>query len=223
MDASLIAKLDTFFQQFPKQLFKKGDIIIPAGKDPTGVFYITQGVIRSYIISEDGTEITLNMYKPHTFLPMSFAIGNVPVRHFYEALTPTVSTQKAPKELFLSFIKHQPDVLFDLLRRIYIGMEGLWSHIESLTSGNASTKLLVALIILAKRFGETNKSDIVISIRLSEADIANYAGISRETASRQLQKLKKDQLVTFEKGTITVHNLQKLEEYSSLHIPYALQ
>ena len=68
------------------------------------------------------------------------------------------------------------------------------------------------MVILAKRFGVQEKNSTVVQLKMNEKDIANYAGITRETASRELQKLKKGNLVSFEKGTITIHTLSSLEE-----------
>ncbi len=212
MDNGILSKLDAFFSKFPKQEGKKGTILIQANAQPTGIFYIEEGIIRRYWITEKGEEITLNLYKPHTFLPMSWAMSNVPNKHFYEAMT-DVKLRKTPKEAMLQFIHEEPDILFDLLRRVYIGMEGLWSHVESLTTGDSSTKLLGSLIILAKRFGKKEMgADTTIQIKMTESDLANYAGMSRETASRELQKLKQEKLVDFAKGKITIHNLQHLED-----------
>lgn len=211
MDIAVEQKLNTFFSKFPVTSYKKGQIIIQANAEPSGIFYVESGIVRRYWISENGEEITLNLYKPHTFLPMSWAIGNVKNIHFYEAMK-DVAARKAPKDAVLAFLKEEPDVVYDLLKRIYIGLEGLWMHIESLTTGNSYAKLTASLVILAKRFGKQTTDGIVVDLKMSESDLANYAGMSRETASRELQKLKKEKLVDFEKGTLIVHSLDKLED-----------
>lgn len=211
MDSGIIEKLNTFSSSYPSQEFKKGETILQAGQEPTNILYITSGIVRSYWISPEGTEVTLNMYKSHAFLPMSWAIANVKNNNFFEAMTSVVG-RKVPKDVFLQFLKKNPDIIYDLLKRIYIGMEGLWMHIESLTTGDSSLKLIISLIILAKRFGVQKNAKTVVQIKMTEKDIANYAGITRETASRELQKLKKDNLVLFEKGIIVIQNMQKLEK-----------
>jgi len=210
MESNIVETLRSFFAQYPTKEFKKGELLIRASANIPGVFFIENGVIRRYFLSENGEEITLNLYKPHTFLPMSWAIADVPNTHFYEAMT-HVTARLAPKEHVLKFLQKEPDVVYDLLRRIYIGMEGLWMHIESLTAGNSYTKLIASLVVLAKRFGEKNAHSLVINLKMSEKDIANYAGMSRETASRELQKLKKEGIVSFDKSILTVHNMQELE------------
>lgn len=216
MDKIISDKLDNFFSQFHLEELKKNEVLIQPGKEPQGIFYIQEGVVRRYFLSVQGAEITLNLYKPNSFLPMSWAIAEIPNMHFYEAMT-SVKVKRAPKEAVIAFLKKEPDIVYDLLRRIYLGMEGLWMQLETVELGKSQDKLIVALVILAKRFGtisqsEEVKKDTVINLPINEKDIASYIGISRETVSRQLQKLKKTNLIGFEKKTITIHNLQALED-----------
>lgn len=211
MHDDIVSKLNRFFFQFPQYKEKKGNVLIQADQQPSGIFYIEEGIIRRYWITEKGEEITLNLYKPHTFLPMSWAISDVKNCHFYEAMT-DVTFRKAPKQDVLSFLHEHPDILFDLLRRVYIGMEGMWKHVESLTVGNSYTKLVVGLVILGKRFGKAENNGTVISLAMTESDLANYVGMSRETTSRELHKLKEEQLVSFEKKKLTIHDITKLEQ-----------
>ena len=210
MDNDITKKLDTFFKKYKPQQFKKGEILIRADDDPAGIYYLEEGLVRRYSITGNGEELMLNIYKPHSFFPMSWAMSDVHNTHFYEAMT-QASTWRVPKEDMLRFIKQEPDVLYDLLRRVYIGIEGLWTHIEHLMSGNAYAKLLTAVIIIAKRFGKHEKDNIVIILNMKEKDLAAYAGMSRETASRELQLLKQKNLISYDKGTITITNMRKLE------------
>src|SRR5689334_9751213 len=103
MQQDIVDKLTVFFAPFPSHDFKKGELLLQAGAEPTAIFYVLDGIVRRYWISENGEEITLNLYKPHTFLPMSWAIGDVKNTHFYEAMTP-VKTKRAPKNDVLTFL-----------------------------------------------------------------------------------------------------------------------
>lgn len=40
MDSEIIKKIDKFFSPYPSYEFKKGDMLIQAGVEPTGIFYI---------------------------------------------------------------------------------------------------------------------------------------------------------------------------------------
>ena len=211
MDNDINKKIFNFFAQYKRQQIKKKEIIIRAGDDPTGVFYIDEGIVRQYYISKNGAEITLNMFKQKAFFPMSWTIGNIHNNYYFEAVT-DCSLYKGPNEKVLGFLKREPEVVWDLLKRVYIGIEGLWMHIECLSAGNALSKLVSALLILAKRFGKEQNGKIVIQTKITEKELGEYAGMYRETVSREFQQLIKRGLADYTKGIITIQNTQKLEE-----------
>lgn len=207
----IVDKLDTFFKKYPSFKFEKGSILIRAGDDPPGIFYLQQGKVRQYTISKQGDEQTLNIYKPISFFPMMWAINDTHNLHYFEAMTP-VSIFRAPKEDVLTFVKKEPDVMFDLLRRLYKGMEGLLIRMEYLLSGNAYAKLITILLISARRFGVESAEGTRIELRHTEKDLATQAGISRETVSREIQILKNKGLLVYNRKSLIISDIAKLEE-----------
>lgn len=134
MDSDIIKKLDNFFLPYQKRQYSKGDIFINTNENPSGVFYLADGIARQYWISSEGSETTLNLYKPHTFFPMSWAIGNVENKHFFQAMT-NIVVHIAPREDVIAFLKKETYVMYNLLQRMYIGLDGLWMHMESQSLG----------------------------------------------------------------------------------------
>jgi CRP-like cAMP-binding protein len=168
-----------------------------------------------YSISSQGEELSINIYKPTSFFPMAWVLNDT-ISHFYfETVTP-VTIYRAPKEEFLVFLKTHPDVLFNLVQRIYKGLDGYFTRMEYLMSGNAEARLITELIIYAKRFGQKTDKGIEVNFQLTEKDLASQTGITRETVSRQLSKLKEKGLIEFKKKTLTVKDLSMLEEELSL-------
>lgn len=210
MDVNSKQKLDSFFKQYKNQKFKKGEILIQADNEPTGIFYLINGLVRIYTISSSGDELTLNVFKPISFFPMSWAINQTQNHYYYEAMT-DVEVLKAPKDAVMKFIKDKPDILLDLLSRIYHGLEGYMMRMEYLLTGNAKAKLISELLIYAKRFGKIVGNQIVIELKITEKDLASQSGIARETVSREIHELKKLDLITFKNNKLIVNDLKKLE------------
>lgn len=204
-------KLNDFFSGFREQKFKKGQVILEAMEEPSGVFYLTDGVIRQYSISPKGEEITLNLFKSISFFPISWVLNDGINPHYFEAMTP-ITVRKAPKEKVLKLLKEDPEVLFDLAQRIYRGLEGFYLRMEHLMSGSAKNRLISELVIFAKRFGELSGDHTEVKLKLTEKELAAISGITRETVSRELHKLEKKDLLDFKKNTLIINNLSKLEE-----------
>ena len=206
MDIKIQKKLDKFFSQFLNSSlhsnFKKGEILIKPDNPPSGIFYLKEGVVKQYSISANGEELILNIYKPISLFPMAYAINNTLPHHYYEAMTP-VLVWSAPKEKTLEFVRKNEDVLLDLLSRIYKGLEGFFLRMENLMAGSAKARLTTTLLIYAKRFDK---------VKITEKDLAAQSGITRETVSREIQKLKEKGLLNFQKSILTIYDLQKLEK-----------
>ncbi|HSA83966.1 MAG TPA: Crp/Fnr family transcriptional regulator [Patescibacteria group bacterium] len=208
MEKSVQEKVHSFFQTFPKKAYKKNEIIIYAQDIPQSIFYLTKGVVKEYFLSQKGEEVVVNSFKPGAFFPMSFAINKVPTTFSFEAEL-AVEVYQAPADVVLDFVKKQPDVLYDLLRRVFLGTDGLLLRMAYLMAGNAKQRLITELLIYAKRFGR--KSNAKIEIVISEKDLASQAGLTRETISRELKQLKERGLAEFSQGIITIPDLTKLE------------
>lgn len=204
-------KTYNFFSFFKKQKFRKKEILIRADEDPAGVYYIKEGLVKSYIILNKGDEIVLNIFRPHSFIPMGWVINNEPNKYYYEAMTP-VEVWRAPKEEVIKFIKKNPDILYDLLSRVFRGVEGIMLRLAHLRTGNAYARLISEILINTHRFGEKNQNADTVTLKIREKDLARQAGMTRETVSREMKQLKDKGFVSFEKNMLTVKNINALQE-----------
>ncbi len=207
-------KLKPFFSKYKSLTYKKGDTILRADDQPQGVYYIKTGFVKLDSILVIGRELTLNIFKPGTFFPMMWAIGNIPNSYFFIAQT-DVSVNRAPKNEVLIFLKKNPEVLFELTKRILIGLSGVLANIEYMLSGDCYHRVVGATFLCAKRFGQKGKdAKLTINLPLTHQDIANIAGISRETTSISLKKLEKKRIISYKNRLIIVNSIKKLSQES---------
>lgn len=202
MKSAINTKISRFFASYPLRRFSKGDIILFADNTVPPVMHITKGKVAQYDIAESGNKAMLNIFQPPAFLPMMNAINNVPNKHFYEALT-DVQVRQAPSEDVVEFLRNEPDVAFDLLSRLYSGVDGLLGKVTQLMAGTARARLVLELSIAADRFG-VEGDDGSRTVKFTETQLAHQTGLARETVSRELQKLKKEGLIASSKGVIVV-------------------
>lgn len=211
MDTNVQKKLEEFFSQFRPLHYKKGDIIVRPEDPIFGIYLLKKGFVKQYIVSEDGDEVTIHIFRPISFFPMMLAIGNVENNYFFEAVD-TVEVWRAPTDKALDFVKDEPEILFDLASRFAAGLNGLSKRIEVLMFENAYRRITSLLLYLAKRFGQEEKNNIIISLPLTHKDIAAWVNLTRETTSRQLEKLSKKGIITYRNHLIAIKNLKELEK-----------
>lgn len=207
--ANLQKEISDFFTAYPVRTLRKGEILFHPGDAINQTFYLTHGSIAEYDISQAGNEVIVNVFKPNAFFPMSAVINRVPNEYFFEAFEP-VTMHVAPAADAVAFIQEHPDVMFDLLSRVYRGTDGLLRRMAHLMGGNATTRLLFELLNAAKRYGYTDEHHQV-RLPLTENDLAKRSGLSRETVNRTMQKLKNASLVRLQKNVIIIDDLSALE------------
>ncbi len=199
----------SFFDGYPIVHYGKGEILLRPDEDLTHVFFLTEGQVVEYDISTAGNEVVINAFKPGAFFPMSLAMNRVHNDYFFEAAT-KISVHEAPADEVVSFIRENPDVCYDLLRRVYLGTDGLLRRMAHLMGGKAQSRLVFELLNAAARFGEKRVGNSVY-IPLTEKDIAKRSGLSRETVSRTMHALKEQALVSVRDGGLYIPDTKKLE------------
>ena len=199
-----------FFQKHTLAHYKQGEIILRAGDTPTGVYFLKCGYVRMYLLSAAGDILMFHIYRPGAFFPMTWVINNTPNNYYYDAVG-TVEIYRAPKADFQAFLKRSPDVLEEFNRRILAGLSGLLRRMELLVLDEAYPKTVKLLLYFAEQFGETNGKDSVrLPLLVTHKDIASWIGTTRETASLQMEILKKQQLVDYKHRTILVPSISAL-------------
>jgi CRP-like cAMP-binding protein len=208
MEPVVTEKVESFFSRFALKRFEKGQILIHSGDQPNSIFYLVSGKVKQYDLTDRGDEMVLNVYKPPAFFPMSHAVNDVPNDYFFEADS-DVEIRKAPIAEALRFIKENPDVLYDLMSRVYRGTDALLRRVAHLMTSTARSRLLYELMIESRRFGKPDGGQLALTV--NETDLGARAGLSRETVSREIQKLKADGLIKVSNKQILVPNLERLE------------
>jgi CRP/FNR family transcriptional regulator len=201
MDSKVQEKLQNFFGKFEQKKFKKGELLVKPHKELERVFFLVKGTVRMYSVSKKGVEITLNVFKPFSIFPLGPIINDKENLYFYDALN-DVTAFSAPKKEVLSFFQKEHEVTFDLLARIYKGLDGYFLRMESLLGGDAYHKVVTQLVIQERRFGK---------VELTHSKLASLTGLSRETVTREINKLQKKSVVAYKGWKLKIRSAEKLE------------
>lgn len=210
MDVDIQQKVQSFFGAYPKRTYPKDQIVIFSGESPEKVFYILSGRISQYDISYRGDEIVINVFKAPAFFPMAIAINKTVNKYFFKAQEQS-ELQIAPSEDVVAFLKANPDVMFNLLSRLYSGIEGVLERTVHLMSGTAKSRVMYELIIEADRFGKKTPDDCY-ELAISEVELGTHAGLARETISREIKHLKSRGLVEVKYSRIIITSLTLLKD-----------
>ena len=199
---AVVRKIDDFFASYPTIVYKRGETILRAEDSPLGVYYLKSGYVHQYIISPSGETFMVHIFKPGSFFPLMWVVNDTSNIFHYDAML-TSHIVRAPKDVFVAFLKDHPDVLYFATQRLAAGLSGLVNRVGQLVLDDAYTKTILLLLYYADNFGEKTQEGLLIRLPLAHREIASWIGTTRETASLQVETLvKKGLLVT--KGRLLI-------------------
>lgn len=200
--------VDSFCSGYRVLTYKKGDTLIRGDDEPSGVYFVLDGIVKMAVSDIEGSELAINLFKPGTFFPMTWAMADIGNSYFYQAFT-KVRVVRVPKEEFLGFINSNEEVLYDLTKRILVGLDAVVSNMRHMIGSSSDKKVAVVLSMFANRFGtKVDGEGVQIDLPVTHQDIAQFSGLARETVTLALLRLKENGLVKLNKRKITITDLE---------------
>lgn len=215
MDQVPSKKLKKFFATSRPIYYKKGDIVLRIGESHASAYFLKSGYVKDSCLSPDGKEFTLFIFKPGNIFSYNWIFNRIPNEHTFRAMMDCVIYEKSREGLLL-FLEQNSDVQFMISQNIVTRLRGLMQRMEHLAFGTAFQKVGSILFILAERFGKNTSRGIYIPITLTQLDIAELIGLSRETTSIEIKKLMDLGLVIRTSRNYIVTNMINLQEVAEL-------
>lgn len=208
--------LVNLFHQGTRLTYKKGEFVIRPGETPSGIFYIVEGLVKAYDITKYGEENLLIIRKPGEILGLTWAVTGQNRNIIYATLAPTELLQIS-RDQFTSFLQTNPEAALPLVDMV-VDMYRLHSErIMTLEYRSVRERLISFLLSTARRFGTDeqteHESTVVINVPLKHQDIASSISATRETTSRELAYLERQQLIGREQSIITLRDVKRLRSY----------
>lgn len=184
---------------------KKGTIVHNGNLECTGLLAVKSGQLRSYILSEEGREITIyRMFDMDLcVLAASCIIRSIQFEIMIEAEKDTqlwiippgvykkIMEESAPVANYTNELMatHFSDVMW-LMEQV------MWKSMD---------KRVAAFLLEECAIEGTNK------LKITHEVIANHLGTHREVVTRMLRYFQSEGLVTLSRGTVEIINAERLE------------
>jgi CRP-like cAMP-binding protein len=188
------SELRKLFSKGRKLSYKKGEIIQRANETPRGVYFLSEGFVKEYTLSSDGSEHLTIVYEPGDLFSVNWMFLNIMPNVYREAHTPVV-VYRLFKDDFMPALDRSDKLQKEILSLMISQVHMLSSRVENLTFNNAYDKIAYHLIHLAGRFGTPHKDGWFITLPLRHQQIAESLSMSRETATRMLARIERQGLI----------------------------
>jgi len=185
-----------------------GGTVFYEGDDSTYLFNVVSGAVRLSKLLSDGRRQITGFLFPGDFLGLS-------VRDVYaytaETLTSTTLCRFERPRL-VKIMERLPKLEHELLKLASNELAQAQDHLMMLGRKTANERLATVLITLSTRIGRPHDAGYMIDLSMTRGDIADYTGLTTETVSRTLTRLRKEGIITIpDNRSIYIPELEKLE------------
>jgi len=197
-------EMDPIVDLAKHRLYRHCTHIFMQGDPLTNVYFIHQGKIKIYKTDFHGKEQIINVLQPGDMFPHQgfFRQDNYPAHA--EVLDDAILIY-IPIESFENFLINHPEICVKLFRVLGDIIVDLQARLEEKILHNTYEQIIMLLLRLSRGYGkETTNGMVKLTTQFTNRELANMIGSSRETVSRTLTQLKKQNLVADKSGSIVL-------------------
>jgi CRP/FNR family transcriptional regulator len=169
-----------------------GETLMWQGDEEMVVGNVIEGVLKLTASSSDGRDQTLGILYPSDFIGRPFGRRS---NHSVVALS-EAKVCTFPRSAFDRFAESHPDLEHKLLERTLTELDRSREWLVLLGRKSAGERLAAFLLDMADRLGAADRGEcIAFDLPFGRQDIANLLGLTIETVSRQITKLRDDGVI----------------------------
>ena len=177
--------------------------------DPSNVYMVKSGSIRTYMVYQDGREIATGMYATGEFFGYDSVLLNKPGTDNAETLEAS-ELYLISREEFNALLFKNPGISKKFIQLLSGNVQEKQDQLLKLAYNSVRKRVADALVSLAEKFGESDSDTNIIKV--SRDDLADMVGTANETISRTLADFKEEHLIEKEGSLIKILSLNKLKK-----------
>ena len=191
-------------------------ISLPAGADvfhegdeSNGVLILRKGRAKVTMNSEEGRTVILYLAAPGELLGLSSSISGS-VREVSAVAIDSCELDLIRRDAFLDFLNRHENQFRGALDELAMQHSCVLAAIRRLSLA-PSLLANLARFLLGLNCPETEPQSDKINLRLTQEEIAQQLGTTRESITRSLSRLRKNKIIEQRGQTITIHDRATLE------------
>lgn len=206
LDSSSLDQLDKVIER--DRPIHKNKYIFHGGDPFRAVYAIRSGAVKSFCISDDGSEQVTGFYLPGEIFGWDGIDNNT---HSNTATTlETTALCEIPFARFEEISRTMPILQKHFMRLMAKELTSDQELIGLLAKSSAEERVASLLLSLSSRLKRQHLSATQFRLPMSRADIGNYLGLTVETVSRVFSRFQSFDLILCDKKEIEIINLNGL-------------
>ena len=189
--------------------FASKQIIYVENDEPSYLYFVKQGQIKTYKRAKDGRELSSTLYHDGDF----FGYESLCQSSLYIDNAATLSDSELlliAKADFMDYLLNHQEVASAFIGLLSGSVQDKEEQMLRLAYFSVRKRVADALIQVAEKFGEPNSDTSILKI--SRDDLAALVGTASETVSRMLADFKEEKLIEKNGNAIHILSIEKLRK-----------
>lgn len=191
---------------------QKGTYLFQEGMTAEELYVVVSGKIQISKITTDGRELSLRICGENDICGELTLFADSP-KYLLSALVLEEGEIIAIRKDVLEKEMFQNSALaFELMKWMSDHFRKTQTKFRDLVLNGKRGALFSTLIRMTNSYGIQMSDGILIDLPLTNQDLGNFCGTSRESTNRILNELKRNEIITIRKGKIFIRDLQYLKD-----------
>jgi CRP/FNR family transcriptional regulator, cyclic AMP receptor protein len=193
------AELRTLAAHATTKSFPKNTVIVNEGDDTDSLYVILSGRVKVFVSDDEGKEIVLTTQETGEYFG-EMVLDEGPRSASVMTLEPS-QFAIIPKAQFKVFLLEHPQFAINLIEKLIHRVRALTDNVKSLALMDVYGRVAHLLLDLARE----HDGKLEVDEKLTQQDIADRVGASREMISKILKDLADGGYITIAQKRITIH------------------
>ena len=199
--------LGTLFRQ---QKVAKGDVLFRKGSEGTALYIIQEGAVKIVLPSRLGDERIVAIFSAGDFFGEMALFDGMPRSADAVAIKPS-RLLLLNRSDFLRFLKKNESAMKKTLSSLSMRLRKADDLLEETSFLAVPARLARKVLEIGDTCGHTDGEAIEIHIKLSQKELANMVGATRESINKELRVLREKGLVSVTEKAIHIHDIKRLK------------
>lgn len=206
------ALLDLATIRHTSRKYEKGSYLFREGDPIRGIYLLKSGKVQIGKVTPEGRELTLKICGGNQMVG-EITVFSGPSKYRLEAKAiEDTECLKITIEDLEEALQRDHNLAVAFMRWTGIDQQKTQSKFRDLLLHGKKGALYSTLIRLSNSYGVTHAEGILIDMVLTNQELANFCGMTREVVNRMLSDLKKNGIISMTEGKIIIHQIPQLKE-----------
>ena len=202
-------QLKEISRTLPMTACQTGGLVTSPNDVDERLYIVKRGRVRLYRLTPEGKQLTLDILDKGRIVGRMSWLGQELNEVYAEAIEDAVICSFTPEEL-RRLIDRFPSIGFNMIRYLSERLAVAEREREVMAFRSVEQRLAASLLELTERFGRPAEGGLAIDARLTQQELADMIGTSRETLAMTVSSLRERGVLEMHDQRVVIRDLERL-------------